>query len=1393
MKRTITFLGIAVSGLALLGSSIVIVTKPKNHVLFSDFACDHVGYHYDEISPTHVEKGIHEYWVCCKCHNTFFEAPAGNWTDAGGNPSTSEFLDDDPRWLPAIGHNFIPQQDGSELCSCGVRLIDITKIEGKYAYIDKATSATYLDIDDINAYVDKTHTTYRNSIDGDVITSFAGLSVGEHVIYATRDDVANTIYRFTTLVATSLIRNTTNLKAAVGYTGGCSTISGYYVVRSDFWGGEYMSTSPDDHSAHGFVGTFNGAGHTISGLRPVDFGIFGSIGSGAVIKNLTLNDIKFGNGQNQSTVFAKAIRGASFENVTMNVTDCWNGRWDYVGLVACQEITYSSFRNCVFETRNMNASSFTELGGAANRYIGWIISKHVANTTFNNCIAYSPIFKVCGNSSVQGDIPAGLSVVYWGPADEMSHPLERQDVDLQMTASGINNSATVTLDFYSSSLYTSINSVTFEGNNIGNSLTLNTSAFGTYYGDYDLTVNVTLTGGVVKDINVPVTLISNVIDNKTELDNFMRTASVIGGSDNLHYAGYFVLGSDIDYTGAEYTSPLSSATLNAAGHNNRYDGFNYGFKGVFDGRGHSISNMYIGAGDWNGTGFIYLLNKDGVIKNTAFLNADGKGEVGYVTAAGAGTIENVYVKWRSSLAYGGGNKGTFFNQGKYEETLFGNKGYANIDGLTIKNCFVDSSGYTKNGEFYTIGHSNYTEMNIEGVYAITGSNNYDTALLNFFSDGNSAIYETESEMKQNKTVIGNINRDFVDGVWEHANVSVPRQYVEPSIGQGLVNNNNSKYAIYVSDLSDKKMVKAANFISQKIYQYTGARIYRSTDNPSNLTNSDLAIVIGANESNVASGKTYSVISSVNGNAYLDAKRKSDFQLAAIKFLNKTIGYDVLGSDYEIAPSASDGCTIAMPALSGSYLSAAQYRTSGGYWTEDMLYGAGLTSNRDGFMQVINDYTGSGGNQYHNLFAFIPPEIYYGTYSGGVITYSSNCHTKWFTPNMEAEDGYYQRTAAGENSYSNLCFNAQGDASELAALKNTFYAKLKATVINNPDLNQITISQMDHNGSSYCSCNACKNKNPNIAIINFLNDMSSRLKEDFPNRDIYILTLAYHCTFTAPATKSGSVYTPSVIADDHVGVLIAPTTEANYSYALNSNNNSTVANNIQAWRSVTSNVSLYMYEKNFLQYFASFNSTKSSADTYAAYADMGLNYIYNLGNSYDKYATGFNAFQNYIDCRKMADVDMEFGSTDSLVAGDTLVYNFFNTTTGYYGKAGNDMRYVYNNTLTEMNNNAAKFGNYRLSNSYRSYTPGGLRDRWNKFSTAYSALDSNDPLYDAQYKHVLAESISLRYCYHMYYKYAGLSSYWLDGDSKSQFLADLNTLGMIYYAEGQLVSNINSVL
>lgn len=98
-------------------------------------------------------------------------------------------------------------------------------------------------------------------------------------------------------------------------------IFGYYKLTSDLGNAEYNLNNgngaswENDDGLYGFRGTLDGAGHSITGTV-MSQGLFGIVGGGAVIKNLTVNAYGYKNG---GTVLARSIRSAVVENVTINI------------------------------------------------------------------------------------------------------------------------------------------------------------------------------------------------------------------------------------------------------------------------------------------------------------------------------------------------------------------------------------------------------------------------------------------------------------------------------------------------------------------------------------------------------------------------------------------------------------------------------------------------------------------------------------------------------------------------------------------------------------------------------------------------------------------------------------------------------------------------------------------------------------------------------------------------------------------------------------------------------------------------------------------------------------------------------------------------------------------
>lgn len=146
-------------------------------------------------------------------------------------------------------------------------------------------------------------------------------------------------------------------------------------------------------------------------------------------------------------------------------------------------------------------------------------------------------------------------------------------------------------------------------------------------------------------------VVTLAIGNYTEFDSFIDMAYRVDAAET-YWGGYYVLSNSFDYsegiTSGEYrwyvpkmhyswwTNKFGTDTLWA-------DGRAAGFRGTFDGQGYNIDRVAIGASGALEGSIFGLLAAQGVVKNVSFTHAYHGGWGGFLTQAGNGRIENVYI------------------------------------------------------------------------------------------------------------------------------------------------------------------------------------------------------------------------------------------------------------------------------------------------------------------------------------------------------------------------------------------------------------------------------------------------------------------------------------------------------------------------------------------------------------------------------------------------------------------------------------------------------------------------------------------------------------------------------------------------------------------------------
>ncbi len=206
-------------------------------------------------------------------------------------------------------------------------------------------------------------------------------------------------------------------------------------------------------------------------------------------------------------------------------------------------------------------------------------------------------------------------------------------------------------------------------------------------------------------------VITHKIMNATDLNN-MLTKTAVPGTTN-EFDGYVVLGASFNYNEASYDYGNGDATRT-------YASASGGFKGIFDGKGFTISGLKI----VDMAGLFGNLQDGAVIKNVAFKDVvmeangvadihNGTGNNWYPTLFGytniADAIDNVFISIKSATDYSALSTNT------------GSK-YDAAKTTTISNVIVDGSGLPTNGILFSNHNSSSIAFSNVAVIAAADSN-----------------------------------------------------------------------------------------------------------------------------------------------------------------------------------------------------------------------------------------------------------------------------------------------------------------------------------------------------------------------------------------------------------------------------------------------------------------------------------------------------------------------------------------------------------------------------------------------------------------------------------------------------------------------------------------------
>ena len=345
-------------------------------------------------------------------------------------------------------------------------------------------------------------------------------------------------------------------------------ISGYYVLGNDidYTGAEYTAYTAGNNG-NGFTGIFDGMGYTIRNYAQpnagANYALFGKL-NGATVKNVNFENVTI-NAWWNSSLFAVYMFNSTVENVTMrNVAFTVNETAGPNGGL----LVGSFVQNSVFSNVDIY------MGSANNGHLNAVIGDgayDITAATFEDVNVYNAgevnlIVRRNSNNAAVYSVYTGLKIYKDAGTTEYEFVNVVETIEEEFIAE--NGKVTLKSSHFEVGKTYKVDGTTYTATTAGElTVTLSSLTIGEInevlvtYKNSDLPYN--------DAIKFKVLAVTQIINDAAEMDVVLYKGTEI--------SGYYVLGNDIDYTGAEYTAYTAGNSGN-------------GFTGIFDGRGFTIRN-----------------------------------------------------------------------------------------------------------------------------------------------------------------------------------------------------------------------------------------------------------------------------------------------------------------------------------------------------------------------------------------------------------------------------------------------------------------------------------------------------------------------------------------------------------------------------------------------------------------------------------------------------------------------------------------------------------------------------------------------------------------------------------------------------------------------------------
>lgn len=445
------------------------------------------------------------------------------------------------------------------------------------------------------------------------------------------------------------------------------TYSGYVVITQNItyestvedFTGIATTVSGSTLTVHEFNGIIDGQNHTINGLKLKNIGnacFVGALGKDSVIKDLNFQNVSVVNG-GQSIV--NSMRGGVLLNVGVTGSIKAGGANMYwtTGLLV------SKYHNAIYTAPKLAAKDCdvtvledTTPAGKFSAAYGFAYNRQ-NNIIFENCTLYGSdkdlAYWTKSNPSDMNDFlfmkgsKDGLTVTLPREAIPVNYEMLDPTQDGALQLPDINEADFVAANVTSikhndDELFKAVGEngkVLIDNAKVAPERVMN----GNNYTDEFAPQNWILTTQSGAAYNMTVSVYSIIVSNEDDLRNIEKSLlkkqiSIVNDKAKYAFDGYVIFDADVTMTVNEGKfGGIATYTASGDAH-----GLNFGFIGVIDGKGHSVSGLQP---DGLRSAFIGGMGQNGVLKNLNFTNAvvTGTYKAGVVYYLSGGTIDTVTI------------------------------------------------------------------------------------------------------------------------------------------------------------------------------------------------------------------------------------------------------------------------------------------------------------------------------------------------------------------------------------------------------------------------------------------------------------------------------------------------------------------------------------------------------------------------------------------------------------------------------------------------------------------------------------------------------------------------------------------------------------------------------